>query len=213
MVNNHDNIKTITLGMGCFWSPDALFGQMPGVVRTRVGYAGGTTSGPTYRNLGDHTETVELDFDPKRVSLESILELFWEHHHPPNINEYKGRQYLSLVLYRDELQKNTIYSVTEGFRLKGKGRPDTEIALLKGFYPAEERHQKYYLKRYPDAVLKLRPLYPTPEGLMNATLAARLNGLAKGFTNLSLVIQDIQSWPIAEVERGELIRLVQGIKW
>lgn len=211
MVNDH--IQTITLGMGCFWSPDALFGQLPGVVRTRVGYAGGTTSGPTYRMLGDHTETVELDFDSELVSLESILELFWDRHYPPNINEYKGRQYLSLVLYRNELQQRTINNVIEDLWRQGKGRPDTEIAPFMGFYAAEERHQKYYLKRFPDAILKLNSLYPTPVDLMNATLAARLNGLAKGFTNLSLVIQDIQRWPIGEDERAALIGLVQGIKW
>ncbi|TVY07130.1 peptide-methionine (S)-S-oxide reductase MsrA [Paenibacillus cremeus] len=211
MINEH--FQTITLGMGCFWSPDALFGQLPGVIRTRVGYAGGTTPAPTYRMLGDHTETVELDFDPGLVSLEAILGLFWDHHHPPNINEYKGRQYLSLVLYRDELQQSIIFKVIEDRRREGKGRTETEIASFKGFYIAEERHQKYYLKRYPDAVRKLGPLYPTPEDLTNATLAARLNGLAKGFTNLTFVIQDIQKWPIDEDERATLIRLVQGIRW
>lgn len=105
---NIRNEHTITLGMGCFWSPDALFGQLTGIIRTRVGYAGGTTVDPTYRDLGDHTEMVEMDYNPQILSLEDILDMFWNNHNPENINQYKGRQYNSLMIYRDELQYNTI---------------------------------------------------------------------------------------------------------
>ncbi|KOB72754.1 Ecdysone-induced protein 28/29kD [Operophtera brumata] len=66
--------------MGCFWSNDSLFGATPGVVRTRVGYSGGTTKNPAYRNLGDHTEVIELDFDPKTVTYEDLLDMFWANH-------------------------------------------------------------------------------------------------------------------------------------
>ncbi len=63
------DLQTATLGMGCFWSPDALFGQLPGVIRTRVGYAGGTSAEPTYRQMGDHTETLQIDFDPQIIKF------------------------------------------------------------------------------------------------------------------------------------------------
>lgn len=86
-----DRIQTATFGMGCFWGPEALFGQMPGVVRTRVGYAGGKTAEPTYREMGDHSETLQVDFDSERLSFRQIVTAFWNHHKPSNINGYKGR--------------------------------------------------------------------------------------------------------------------------
>ncbi|WP_407868389.1 peptide-methionine (S)-S-oxide reductase MsrA [Paenibacillus sp. P36] len=212
MMNNGNN-QTVTLGMGCFWSPDALFGQLAGITRTRVGFAGGTTENPTYRQLGDHSETVEMDFDSSIVSLEAILHVFWGNHNPVNINDYKGRQYRSLILYRDSTQLDIIRKVMANNEEQGKGMPDTEVAPFKGFYPAEDRHQKYYLKRYPDAIEKLRALFPTEEELTNATLAARLNGLAKGYTNMDRIINEIRTWLISGEEQEEIIRLIRGIKW
>ncbi|MBA2942602.1 peptide-methionine (S)-S-oxide reductase [Paenibacillus sp. CGMCC 1.16610] len=210
---NNGNDQTVTLGMGCFWSPDALFGQLAGITRTRVGFAGGTTENPTYRQLGDHSETVEMDFDSSIVSLEAILHVFWSNHNPVNINDYKGRQYRSLVLYRDPSQLDIIRKVMANSEEQGKGTPDTEVAPFKGFYPAEDRHQKYYLKRYPDAIDKLSTLFPTEEALTNATLAARLNGLAKGYTNRDRIINEIRTWLISGKEQEEIIRLIRGIKW
>ncbi|MZQ86581.1 peptide methionine sulfoxide reductase [Paenibacillus sp. 5J-6] len=207
------NHQTVTLGMGCFWSPDALFGQLAGITRTRVGFAGGTTENPTYRQMGDHSETVEMDFDPSIVSLETILHVFWSNHNPVNINDYKGRQYRSLVLYRNPIQMDIIHKVMADREVQGNGRPDTEVAPLIHFYLAEDRHQKYYLKRYPDALDKLKPLFPTDEELTNATLAARLNGLAKGYTNMDKIIHEIRTWLISSEEQEEIIRLIRRIKW
>jgi len=210
---NDDYISTVTLGMGCFWSPDALFGQVRGVIRTRVGYAGGTLDHPTYRQLGDHTETVEIDFDTRYVSLENMLNVFWSNHNPFNINEYKGRQYQSLVLYRGQIQQNVIQNVMNMRVEQGKGKPDTEIAPFNRFYLAEDRHQKYYLKRYPDAIDKLSILFPSAQELTNASLAARLNGLAKGYTNLHTILDEIRTWLISEEEKDNILRIIQQIRW
>ncbi|WP_308635790.1 peptide-methionine (S)-S-oxide reductase MsrA [Paenibacillus silvisoli] len=208
-----NNISTVTLGMGCFWSPDALFGQIRGIIRTRVGYAGGTVDNPTYRQLGDHTETVEMDYDTRILSLENVLDVFWSNHNPININEYKGRQYQSLVLYRGQVQLNVIQNVMKIRDEQGKRKPDTEIAPYYRFYPAEDRHQKYYLKRYPNAIEELSKLFPSPQELTNATLAARLNGLAKGYTNLQTILEEIRTWPISEEEKGNMLHLIQRIRW
>ncbi|MBB6693573.1 peptide-methionine (S)-S-oxide reductase MsrA [Cohnella xylanilytica] len=206
-------LSTITLGMGCFWSPEALFGSLPGVVRTRVGYAGGTTEHPTYREMGDHSETVELDFDPEILSYEALLETFWNHHNPININGYKGRQYQSLLLFRDRQQEEAFRRAKERMEAE-KGRPlETEIVPFRGFTPAEPRHQKYYLKRYPDAIAKLSELYSSEEELTNSTLAARLNGLAKGFANRERLIGEIGQWPLDPVARDDLVALVRRIRW
>jgi peptide-methionine (S)-S-oxide reductase len=206
-------VEIITLGMGCFWGPEALFGQLPGVERTRVGYAGGTTEAPTYREMGDHTETVEVVFDPRKLTLQELLTIFWSNHNPSNINEYKGRQYQSLLLYRNEEQRLRMEKTLEDRALAEGMKPDTEIAPLKQFHEGESRHQKYYLKRYPDALEKLSAWYPTEEELIASTLAARLNGLAKGYTNLSRIIDEVRSWPIPDEEQQRVIELVRGIKW
>lgn len=210
---SNSNMQTVTIGMGCFWSPDALFGQLTGIIRTRVGFAGGTKDNPTYRQLGDHTETVEMDFDSGIVSLETILNVFWSYHNPVNINDYKGQQYRSLVLFRNPIQHSVIREVMRTSEEQGKGILDTEVAPYTGFYPAEDRHQKYYLKRYPDAINKLRTFFPTDEELTNATLAARLNGLAKGYTNLEKIINEIRTWQISREEQEEIIHLIKRIKW
>ncbi|MBP1964190.1 peptide-methionine (S)-S-oxide reductase MsrA [Paenibacillus aceris] len=210
---DNSNNQTITMGMGCFWSPDALFGQLTGITRTRVGFAGGTIDNPTYRQLGDHTEMVEVEFDASIISLESILNVFWKSHNPVNINDYKGRQYKSLVLFRDSMQHSVIREVMKTKEEQGNGFPDTEVAPYTLFYPAEDRHQKYYLKRHPDAIDKLRTLFPTDDELTNATLAARLNGLAKGYTNMARIINEIRTWLISEDEQEEIIHLIKQIKW
>ncbi|GAB6992001.1 peptide-methionine (S)-S-oxide reductase MsrA [Paenibacillus pini] len=205
--------QTVTLGMGCFWSPDALFGQLPGVIRTQVGYAGGGAANPTYREMGDHTETVQIDFDPTVLTFEDILDVFWSNHNPVNINDYKGRQYMSLVLYHNEEQKEIISYVLQKVKELGKAERETAILPFSKFYPAEERHQKYYLKRYPDALEKLHTLYPSQADLMNSKLAARLNGLAKGYTNLERIISEIQQWAIDLNTQRILIDTIREIRW
>ncbi|MNS24739.1 Peptide methionine sulfoxide reductase MsrA [compost metagenome] len=206
-------LQTATLGMGCFWSPEALFGHFPGVIRTKVGYAGGTTDQPSYREMGDHSEMVQLDFDREILSYEDILRIFWNSHNPVNINDYKGRQYRSLVLYHNEQQKAKAEQVIREREREGRAKPETEISPYISFYPAEERHQKYYLHRYPNAVEKLSSIYPSHQELLSSTLAARLNGLAKGYTNLAQIKQEIAGWPMRMDHRERLIDLISGIKW
>lgn len=206
-------LETATFGMGCFWSPDALFGSLAGVVRTRTGFAGGVTANPTYRDLGDHTETVELDYDPRRIGYAELLDIFWDNHRPENINGYKGRQYQSLALYRGERQREDIRQTLEARARRGKQAPETEVAPLVHFYMAEERHQKYNLKRFPDALARLSEAYPNPDDWTHATLAARLNGLAKGFTNRGRVLEELGRWEIGAPQREALIALVRRIRW
>ncbi|MGN7359732.1 peptide-methionine (S)-S-oxide reductase MsrA [Paenibacillus sp. SAF-054] len=204
---------TAVLAMGCFWSPEALFGSMPGVLRTRTGYAGGTLVNPTYRRMGDHSESVELVYEPEILPYEQILRVFWDHHNPVNINGYKGRQYQSLLLYRSSEQKEAIDRVLEERRESGRGEPATEVHPLTTFHPAEEKHQKYYLKRHPDAVAKLLTLYPSRADMDESMLAARLNGLAKGYANRSAVIEEVMEWPLPQAERERIMTLVKAIRW
>ncbi|WP_261800227.1 peptide-methionine (S)-S-oxide reductase [Paenibacillus sp. PAMC21692] len=208
-------LRTATFGMGCFWSPEALFGALPGVVRTRVGYAGGSRLDPTYRALGDHTETVELLFDEAMITFEDIIRTFWSNHTPLNINGYKGRQYQSLLFYHDVGQKASIDAELEQREKAGLGRPDTEVAPYAGFHLAEDRHQKYYVKRFPSAVSELESLYPSEntEAWTGTTIAARLNGIAKGYLNMGQLRSELESWELEDEERVRLATKLFQIRW
>lgn len=204
--------ETATFGMGCFWGPEARFGSLPGVVRTRVGFAGGTVLNPTYRNMGDHTETVEIDFDPSILSYEDVLLHFWKNHYP-NRDNYKGRQYISLLRYHNGCQKEAIDKIKAQMEKELGEAIETDIAPFTQFTLAEERHQKYYLKRYPKALGQLGNLYPTRNLLVDSTFAARLNGFVKGFGTREGLKREIASWPIEEQHRKLLIDTFYQMKW
>ncbi|XP_028156149.1 peptide methionine sulfoxide reductase [Ostrinia furnacalis] len=167
--------KKATFGMGCFWSNDSLFGATPGVVRTRVGYSGGTTKSPHYRNIGDHTEVIELDFDPKTVTFVELLEMFWANHEYGLTTKLK-RQYQSMILYHDEEQRAAAEASYKEM-LARVGQLRTEIAPAGTFYPAEDYHQKYRLQGHKDLC---RSLGLDSTRLQTSHLAARLNGYLVG---------------------------------
>ena len=136
-------MQTATFALGCFWGPDVYFSKLKGVIKTRVGYAGGTTKNPNYHNLGDHTETVEIAFDPEVISFEELLQQFWKQH-DPSIKEVT--QYKSIIFYHNQRQKKTAeMSKKEMEKNLGK-KIFTEIKKAGTFYEAEEYHQKYLQK-------------------------------------------------------------------
>ncbi|WP_422124192.1 peptide-methionine (S)-S-oxide reductase MsrA [Planococcus sp. X10-3] len=207
-----ETVETATFGMGCFWGPEAMFGSLQGVLRTRVGFAGGTSPQPTYRHMGDHTETVEIDFDPAVISYEDILRKFWLNHYP-NRGNYKGRQYISLLRYHGDRQKETIDKVKQEMEKQLRETIETDIAVFDKFTLADERHQKYYLKRYPNTLKQLEDLFPQMEHLVDSTFAARLNGFVKGFGKLPLLKNEIAGWNIEEENRETLLNKLETIKW
>ncbi|WP_342387448.1 peptide-methionine (S)-S-oxide reductase MsrA [Salinicoccus bachuensis] len=205
-------LETATFGMGCFWGPDARFGALPGIIRTRTGYAGGTTESPTYRQMGDHTETVEVDFDPAIISYEEILRHFWRNHYP-NRDAYRGRQYISLLRFHSEAQEAAVEKVRREMEAELGFSIETDIAPFDGFTLAEERHQKYYLKRYPKAPGQLADLAPDPLLLTGSTFAARLNGFVKGHGNRDALLDEISGWPVPAEARNHLRKKLQYMKW
>ncbi|VEN34990.1 unnamed protein product [Callosobruchus maculatus] len=168
--------RKATFGMGCFWAGDALFGAQPGVLRTRVGYSGGTTMDPVYKKMGDHTEVVEIDYDPKVISYEDLLELFWNNHEYGLTNITK-RQYMSLILYHNEDQKRIAEISMKKEAHKRNEKLSTEIAPAGPFYPAEDYHQKYRLQEHS---WLCEELGLTPALLQSSHVAARLNGYIVG---------------------------------
>lgn len=209
---NDGQIELATFGMGCFWGPEARFGSMPGVMRTRVGFAGGDMPSPTYRKMGDHTETIQIKFDPAIISYTDVLKEFWQNHYP-NRDNYKGRQYISLLHYHTEQQRQTIAKVKKEMEAQLGELIETEISPFTQFTPAEERHQKYYLKRYPKALEQLKGLYPNEKLLTDSTFAARLNGFVKGYGTKKGVIEELAQWNIGEAEKIFLTDLFSTMKW
>jgi len=141
--------------MGCFWRPDILFAKMPGVVKTEVGYQGGDFEDPTYEDVCSgntgHAETVRIEYDPKKVSYETLLKIFWENHNPTTINRQGpdiGSQYRSVIFfYTPEQEKLAKASKTALEKAKKYDKMIvTEIRKATPFYKAEDYHQKYLEK-------------------------------------------------------------------
>ncbi|MBN1838094.1 MAG: peptide-methionine (S)-S-oxide reductase MsrA [Spirochaetales bacterium] len=147
------NTEVATLGGGCFWCLEAVYERIEGVKSVVSGYAGGTKTNPTYSEVCSgstgHAEVVQVEFDPATISYEQVLELFWKAHDPTTLNRQGadvGTQYRSIILYRDEAQRQAAE------RSMAKAAKDfrepivTELKPLRSFYRAEEYHQDYYAK-------------------------------------------------------------------
>jgi len=134
--------RTATFGLGCFWGPDARFGALDGVVRTRVGYAGGTRADPSYEALGDHTEVVQADYDPDRVSFTDLLGVAFDAHTPRR--QSQNRQYHHIILTGSEDQRTQFQEFLAASEFDAD-RIETRVESLSTFYPAEPYHQKFNL--------------------------------------------------------------------
>jgi peptide-methionine (S)-S-oxide reductase len=134
--------ETATFGLGCFWGPDAAFGAIDGVVRTRVGYAGGTKADPSYEVLGDHTEVVQVDYDPGTVPFAELLDQAFEQHSPRR--QAKKRQYQNILFTETEKQLETIHAYLDSSGYDPEGI-ETRIESLSQFHVAESYHQKFNL--------------------------------------------------------------------
>lgn len=152
------NQETATLAGGCFWGVEELFRNLPGVIDTAVGYTGGTVENPNYNIVktgrSGHAESLQIVFDPARITYEEILNYFFRLHDPTTANRQGndiGSQYRSAIFYQGEKQKETAEKVKERVRQSGKWKSKivTEIVPATPFYPAEDYHQDY-LQKYPN---------------------------------------------------------------
>jgi peptide methionine sulfoxide reductase msrA/msrB len=147
--------ETAILAGGCFWGMEEIIRKIPGVVKTTVGYTGGSTRDPTYEDvctgLTGHAESIQVVFDPARLSYESLLDYFFRMHDPTTLNQQHndvGTQYRSAIFFTSDEQRQTAQRVKARWDKSGKfKRPImTEITAATTFYPAEEYHQKYLVK-------------------------------------------------------------------
>jgi peptide-methionine (S)-S-oxide reductase len=158
--------ETIVFGGGCFWCTEAVFSMLKGVVGTTPGYAGGTKVNPTYEQVCSgstgHAEVLKVDYDPGRVSLNKLLDVFMTMHDPTSLNRQgadTGTQYRSIILYGTEAQKRVIDSFIKKAQ-KDFGKPIvTEVKKLDRFYVAEDYHKRYYDKNpdLPYCAFVIRP--------------------------------------------------------
>ena len=147
-------MEIAVLGLGCFWGPEIRFSKIDGIIRTEVGYCGGNTTQTSYREVctgnTNHAEVVKLEFDPKIISYNKVLEFFFEFHDPTTLNSQGpdfGTQYRSEIFYLNEKQKNIAEEIIEKENKKLSGKVVTKLSLLKNYCPAEEYHQRYLEKR------------------------------------------------------------------
>ena len=164
-LNVPSEVETATFALGWFWGPDAQLVSIDGVVRTRVGYSGGTTKDPTYHNLADHTETIQLDYDPAKISYGQLLDIFWQSHKPGG--RPWSSQYKAAVFYQNEEQKKLALKSKDHVAATLEGKVYTEVIPFTNFHLAEDYHQKYRLQQERDLLQEFKTLYPNMEDLVN----------------------------------------------
>ncbi|XP_075160843.1 methionine sulfoxide reductase A isoform X2 [Haematobia irritans] len=186
--------KTATFGMGCFWGAESLYGGTKGIIRTTVGYAGGVKDGPT----GDHTEVLEIDFDPEVISFQELLKLFWNNHEYGLTTPIK-RQYMSLILYHDDDQKKIAEESKKEEQIKRAPETiTTEIRAKSTFYPAEDYHQKYRLQGHRDLC---ETLNLNSKLLQTSYVATKLNGYLSGIGGLEQFKAEVDSMGLTPTQK------------
>ena len=151
--NKSDSFEEIILANGCFWCTEAVFKRVRGIISVVPGYSGGFVTSPSYEQVctGEtgHAEALQIKFDPKIISLEKLLEIFWYTHDPTTLNRQGndiGTQYRSAIFYQTPDQRDTATAVRENIdKKKDYSNPIvTEITPFRNFYPAEKYHKDYY---------------------------------------------------------------------
>ena len=146
-------MEIAVLALGCFWGPEIKFGKLEGITKTEVGYCGGNSAITTYEEVcsgsTNHAEVVKLEFNPKKISYEKILQYFFEFHNPTTLNAQGpdiGTQYRSEIFYINELQMKTAEKIIEEKNKKLSGKVVTKLSKLNNYCKAEDYHQKYLEK-------------------------------------------------------------------
>jgi peptide-methionine (S)-S-oxide reductase len=151
--NNNAKLEIATFGTGCFWCTEAVFERLDGVVKVISGYSGGHVKNPSYKEVctgtTGHAEVTQIYFDPRIISYEELLDVFWYIHDPTTLNRQGndiGTQYRSVIFYHDDNQKRIAEESKHKTEISGiyKDLIVTEISPLINFYEAEDYHQDYF---------------------------------------------------------------------
>jgi len=180
------------------------------VVRTRVGYTGGTKKNPTYYDLDGHSEAVQMDYDPSVISYEKLLAAFWDSHDP--ISPAWSTQYKAAVFAHTDEQKRLAEASKAREEARVKGRIVTEILPAGEFTRAEGYHQKYLLRSEPDLLRELSAIYPKEMDFVNSTAAARINGYLDGYGTLAELQEDLPGLGLSPQATKRLTTIVSKRK-
>ena len=176
------------------------------MVRTRVGYAGGTKEHPTYHSLGDHSETIEIDYDPMKITYRELLDVFWRSHSPTNRSW--SRQYSSIIFYHNEEQKRIAEESMTQTAARLHGTVVTEIVPYTGFTLAEDYHQKHALQQYPEFMEEFERVYSSERDFVGSTAVTHVNGYLGGEGTYEDLMKEIERLGLSPARQKELKSIV-----
>ena len=178
------------------------------MIRTRVGYSGGTRKKPTYHDLGDHSESIQIDFDSTRLSYERLLDIFWKAHDPTS--KSWTRQYRAALFFHGEEHKKAALESREREAARLKGKIKTEVLPATEFYPAEDYHQKYYLQQDRLLLKEFQAMVPSTRDFVNSTAAARVNGYLGGYGSGADLKEELDQLGLSDASRRKLLDAVSS---
>jgi methionine-S-sulfoxide reductase len=181
--------------------------MIEGVIRTRVGYAGGRQANPTYHHIGDHTETVQVDYDPQRISYSQLLTVFWQSHKPTGRS--RSRQYMRAIFYSDDNQRRLALESKAALAQQIGQAVQTDVLPLRSFTMAENYHQKYLLKQHYRLNAEMTRIYPQHHDFVDSTAVARLNGYVGGYGNKGQFPKDIDRLGLSDAGKTALREVVK----
>jgi peptide-methionine (S)-S-oxide reductase len=181
------------------------------VIRTRVGYEGGQKDEPTYRSLGDHTESIEIDYDPEKISYADLLDVFWKEHNP--MRPAFSRQYASIIFYHNDEQKAAAEASKKEREDKTGRKIFTELIPHTRFWRAEDYHQKYYLRGNDRVFRDYANIFDNDDAFTDSTSAARANGYIGGHGSIEQLEAELPLMGISEDAGEVLTRIVKRGKF
>jgi peptide-methionine (S)-S-oxide reductase len=181
------------------------------VVRTRVGYAGDTDKkDPTYYDLGNNTETIQIDYDPTKISYEKLLAVFWDSHNATA--RQWSQQYKSIVFFHNEKQKNLAIEMKSRLEAEQGNTINTEIVPYTEFHIAEAYHQKYLLRQNWEFAEGYKSVYPDTEDFVNSTAVARVNGYLGGYGTVRALQDEIDQLGLSASAMKRLMDIVTKLE-
>jgi len=178
---------------------------MDGIIRTRVGYSGGEMLYPTYRSMGDHSESIQIDYDPTRISYKELLEIFWKNHNPTQ--RAWRRQYMSAIFYHNDKQHQLALETMTREEKRRNQKIYTEILPSAKFYLAEDYHQKYQLSHHRELMTEFKTMFPRTIDFINSTAAARVNGYVSGHGTPQAVAAGIKDLGLSDAGSKRLLEI------
>ena len=158
--------------------------------------------------MGDHIETVQVEYDPSQITYQELLDVYWASH-TPTAKPF-ARQYMNVVFYHNDEQKRLAEASKEREAARGDDPIYTELRPATTFYPAENYHQKYWLRHRPLLMSEFRAMYPTDEDIVASTAAARVNGYVAGYGTLEALQEELEDLGLSPEAGEKLLDIVKA---